>query len=77
MTTLAGALWDKAKVFKSELGTSGADTLLQSVLCLCPYPPEVSVILSPVVRIKTVCRQGQLSPGRQNDLLLRILLLAL
>lgn len=76
MTTLAGALWDKAKVFKSELGTSGADTLLQSVLCLCPYPPDVSV-LSPVVRIKTVCRQGQLSPGRQNVLLLRILLLAL
>lgn len=34
MTTLAGALGDKAKVFKSELGTSGADTLLQSVLCV-------------------------------------------
>lgn len=55
MTTLAGALYDKAKVFLLELGTSGADILLRSVLCFSvPYPPDVSVILSPVVTIKTV-----------------------
>lgn len=59
MTTWTGALCDKAKVFISELGMLGTDTLprVWSVFYVSVlYPPDISVILSPVVTIKTVYR---------------------